>query len=143
MRPIMSLLHWDGSLALGHPGIDATHAEFVERVNALENAAEMRAGVDAALEALADHLVGHFAQEERWLVELGAEPQNCHYFQHLAVLNVMREVQRLHAAGANVALVQRLASEIAVWFDQHARTLDAALVQALAERAGSGTAACA
>lgn len=143
MRPIMSLLQWDGSLSLGHPQIDATHAEFVERVNALEVAAEMRSGIEAALEALAEHLVGHFAQEERWLVELGAEPQNCHYFQHLAVLNVMREVQRLYAADGNLGLVQRLASEIATWFDLHARSLDAALVQALAQRAGSGAAAIA
>lgn len=139
----MSLLSWDGSLTLGHPRIDATHAEFVERVNALEAAVETRVAVPAALEALTEHLVGHFAQEERWLVELGAEPQNCHYFQHLAVLNVMREVQRLYAAEADIGLVQRLVVEIAAWFDAHARTLDAALVQALAERAGTGSAACA
>lgn len=130
----VSLLTWNDTLALGQPRMDATHVEFVEHLNALEAAASGHGDVAAALAALTEHTDLHFAQEDRWMATLGFAPQNCHAFQHQAVMNVLREVQRLYAAEASVALVQRLAAELAQWFPQHAQMMDAALAETMAAR---------
>ncbi|GAB4114191.1 MAG: hypothetical protein Fur0014_16880 [Rubrivivax sp.] len=129
----MALLTWSESLALGHAQMDATHVEFVDRLAALEAAL---AGGDAtdALAALVAHTEAHFAQEDRWMAALGFGADTCHAFQHRSVLNVLREVQRLHAEKPDLALLQRLARELAQWFPVHARTMDAGLAATMAER---------
>ncbi|MCP5287031.1 MAG: hemerythrin domain-containing protein [Burkholderiaceae bacterium] len=130
----MSTLTWTDDLALGQPRMDATHVEFVDLLASLEAAIATPDAVAPALAALVDHTDAHFAQEDRWMTALGFAPQNCHSFQHQAVLNVMREVQRLHAAEGDVALVQRMAGELAVWFPQHAQMMDAALAETMTLR---------
>lgn len=129
----MALLSWNEGLRLGQPQMDTTHVEFVDLLVAFELALE---GGDpgAALAALTEHTVAHFAQEERWMAALGFAPQNCHAFQHLSVLNVLREVQRLHAEAPDPALLQRLATELAQWFPAHAQSMDAALALTMTER---------
>ncbi len=129
----MALLTWNDGLCLGQPCMDGTHVEFVALLGAFEQSLE-RGDPAAALEALTEHTVGHFGQEERWMAALGFAPQNCHAFQHLSVLNVLREVQRLHAEAPDPAMLQRLATELAQWFPQHAQSMDAALAQTMAER---------
>lgn len=130
----MTTLTWTDDLALGQPRMDATHVEFVDLLAALETALQAPDTVAAALDALVAHTDAHFAQEDRWMAALGFAPQNCHAFQHQSVMNVLREVQRLHAAEGDVALVQRLAGELAVWFPQHAQMMDAALAETMAQR---------
>jgi hemerythrin-like metal-binding protein len=131
----MSTLAWSAELALDQPRMDATHQEFVDLLAELEATLDGdRAEVDAALASLVDHTVGHFDQEEVWMGALGFATENCHAFQHQAVLNVLREVQRLHAAEGDRDLVRRLAGELAQWFPAHAQMMDAALAQTMAER---------
>ena len=130
----MTTLTWTDDLALGQPHMDATHVGFVERLAALGRAQDTPAAVAPALAALVDHTADHFAQEERWMAALGFAPQNCHAFQHQAVLNVLREVQRQHATQANDAVVRQLVDELALWFPQHAQMMDAALAETMAIR---------
>lgn len=130
----MSLLTWNDALALGQPRMDATHVEFVDLLNALQAATAEPDTVAAALAALVGHTEAHFAQEDAWMGALGFAAENCHAFQHQAVLNVLREVQRLHAAEGDLALVQRLAGELAQWFPHHAQMMDAALADTMAAR---------
>ncbi len=130
----MSTLTWTDDLALGQPRMDATHVEFVDLLAALQAALADADGVGAALAALVAHTEAHFAQEDRWMAALGFAAQNCHALQHQGVLNVLREVQRLHAAEADMALVQRLADELGAWFPQHAQMMDAALAETMAAR---------
>lgn len=134
----MTTLTWTDDLALGQPRMDATHVEFVDLLAtleaALDTAPEAPAAVAPALAALVAHTDAHFAQEDRWMTALGFAPQNCHAFQHQSVLNVMREVQRLHATEGDVALVQRMAGELAVWFPQHAQMMDATLAETMTLR---------
>lgn len=130
----MTTLTWTDDLALGQPRMDATHVAFVERLAALEHALENPETVASALVALVDHTEEHFAQEEGWMAALGFAPQNCHAFQHQAVLNVLREVQRQHATQADDAVVRQLVDELAVWFPQHAQMMDAALAETMALR---------
>lgn len=124
----MTTLAWSPALALDHPQMDATHEEFVDLLAAADAALS---GADAPLLAAFDTLVAHteqhFAQEDRWMAATGFAPGNCHAFQHQAVLQVMQECAR-RAREANDFEPLRLAvGELAIWFPQHAQSMDAAL----------------
>lgn len=130
----MTALTWTDTLALQHPQLDATHEEFVALLADTDAAL---AGPDAALlarfQALVDHTVVHFAQEERWMEATGFAPENCHAFQHQAVLGVMQECAQ-RAADADEPDFEPLrvaVGELALWFPQHAQMMDAALAQHL------------
>jgi hemerythrin-like metal-binding protein len=123
--------------------MDATHREFVQLLATLEAAAQAaaRAGTPAtcrpALEALAQHTLAHFGQEERWMARLGFEPQNCHQMQHDNVMKVLNEVQRRLGAEGDALdqeILPRLVQALADWFPTHALMLDAALAETMAER---------
>ena len=134
----MSLLIWNNSLALQHPQMDHTHKEFVDLLGATEAAlAGPETTLLARFEALVDHTVEHFAQEERWMAATGFAPENCHAGQHQAVLGVMVGcARRAGSEGGDGEPVDfeplRMAvCELAGWFPQHAQMMDAALVQHL------------
>jgi hemerythrin len=138
----MSRLEWTDAFVLGPTRMDDTHREFVDLVGALEGSIDARPeATDSALEHLLAHTVEHFAQEERWMAALGFEPDNCHTFQHAHVLQVMREVTRLHREEGDLALVRQLVGELAKWFPVHAQTMDSALAEMMTARgfdAGTG-----
>jgi hemerythrin len=51
---------------------------------------------------------------------------NCHATQHKVVLTVLREGLALGAAG-RLDAIRSMAHELAIWFPQHAQSMDAAL----------------
>ncbi len=118
------LIEWNETLELGVEDMDATHREFVERLNALAEAAD--AELLAGLEAFIDHTVEHFAQEERWMESTGFPPLHCHRGEHEGVLGVMREV-RDYVSKGRPELGRVLVRELAPWFRHHAATMDAML----------------
>lgn len=128
----MNALPWTDALRLHHETLDSTHEAFVELLNALAAALGSPAA-PSAFERLLAHTDEHFAMEEAWMAELGFAPENCHHRQHQMVLELMREVGRRHAD--EPALLDRLVPALAEWFPQHAAQMDAALVEALRERA--------
>lgn len=129
----MTTLAWRTEFELNHPRMDRTHVEFVDLLAAAE-AATPGAATNAALQALLDHTVEHFEQEERWMAQLGFAPENCHSMQHQSVLQVLREVIRRHALEADAALVRSLVAALAEWFPVHATMMDAALAMTMEER---------
>ncbi len=124
-------LTWTDQLSTGDGRMDDTHEEFVEMLNRLLATPQDRQ-LPLYREFVA-HTVEHFAQEERWMAALGFAPENCHVFQHAAVLGVLREVQRLHADEPGAPQVGRLVAELGPWFTAHAQMMDAALAQTMAE----------
>jgi hemerythrin len=132
----MTALTWNESLALNNAQMDRTHEEFVDLLAACATALP---GPDAALlqafDLLTQHTVEHFGQEDRWMAATGFAPANCHAYQHQAVLAVMQEcVKRARGDGGAEADFEplRLAvDELAIWFPQHAQSMDAALAQHL------------
>lgn len=131
----MSSLQWTDAFVLGQARMDDTHREFVDLVAALEASLGARAeATDSALERLLAHTVEHFAQEERWMAALGFAPDNCHTFQHAHVLQVMREVTRLHREEGDLALVRQLVGELSKWFPVHAQMMDSALAEVMVDR---------
>ena len=131
-------LIWNESHALQHPQMDHTHEEFVSLLGATEAAlAGPEATLLARFEALVDHTVEHFAQEERWMAATGFAPENCHASQHQSVLGVMVGCARRAGSegGDGEPLdfepLRMAVGELATWFPQHAQTMDAALADHL------------
>jgi hemerythrin-like metal-binding protein len=120
----MSELLWSDAMALDLPVMDDTHREFVALLADVSDALDDR--LVPAWETLIAHTNGHFGQEDRWMRQTRFASVNCHTTQHQVVLNVMREGL---AAGRDGRLdvIRQLAHELAIWFPQHAQSMDAAL----------------
>jgi hemerythrin len=130
----MPHLTWSAELALDHPQMDATHQEFVDLLAAAEQAlAGSPAAGLTAYEALIEHTVAHFGQEDRWMAATGFAPGNCHSHQHAQVLQLMREVARVAREQGDHGPLTRVLPELAAWFPVHAQTMDAALASHLAQ----------
>jgi hemerythrin-like metal-binding protein len=120
----MAALEWSDALALDLPQMDTTHEEFVALLGAVD-AADDDALLDA-WHALVEHTDVHFGQEDRWMRETRFASGNCHSVQHQVVLQVMREGEKRARAG-ELALLRMMAAELALWFPQHAQSMDAGL----------------
>ena len=120
----MPSLQWSDALALDLPLMDDTHREFVEllaRVEASDDATLL-----AAWQALITHTDAHFGREDEWMKNTRFASSNCHSMQHEVVLKVMREGLQ-HGQTGDLASVRQMASELGLWFPQHAQSMDAAL----------------
>ena len=62
----------------------------------------------------------------------GFAPENCHSFQHQAVLQVMVECGRRARDDNDFEPLRLAVGELATWFPQHAQMMDASLDQHLA-----------
>lgn len=124
----MPHLAWRPDYELGVRRMDDTHREFVALLDALGQAPE--GAFLAALDQLIEHTVEHFAQENRWMERTEFGPL-CHIAEHHHVLNVARQV-RAKVSEGDVALGRKLASELVVWFEHHASTMDTMLASHMA-----------
>jgi len=130
----MPALTWYDALATQHPQMDQTHREFVDHLGLVEAAlgaelAEMLTRYDAMVE----HTVEHFGQEDRWMVATGYSPENCHSLQHRQVLQVLRDVRTQIASTGKTDIVAGLLPELVQWFEQHAKAADAGLAEHMME----------
>jgi hemerythrin-like metal-binding protein len=125
----MPSLPWSKELELGLPVMDQTHREFVELLE------QARASGDEALPAvwqvLIEHTEAHFAQEDAWMRATRFASAKPHTVQHRVILQVLRE-GAARAAEGNLTSVRLMTRELAVWFPQHAQTLDTDLASHLA-----------
>jgi hemerythrin-like metal-binding protein len=120
----MALLEWSDALSLDLPIMDDNHREFVDLLLAVNQASD--GDLLTAWQTLVEHTDDHFGREDRWMADTRFSSTNCHSMQHQVVLQVMREGGVRGAAG-DLALVRQMASELGIWFPQHAQTMDAAL----------------
>jgi hemerythrin-like metal-binding protein len=120
----MAQLEWSDALSLDLPFMDDVHHEFVNLL------AQVQVSSDSLLpmswQRLIDHTDTHFGHEDRWMRATHFASTNCHSMQHKVVLQVMREGV-VQAAMGDLASVRYMASELALWFPNHAQTMDAAL----------------
>ncbi len=131
----MTALAWSEALALKQPRMDQTHREFVELLQQLDAAAATpERELLPLLQTLQRHTEDHFAQEERWMADIGFAAQNCHSLQHAQVLKVLAEVPRVLAEKGDRELGRVLSEELGKWFVVHAQTMDAALAEMMLER---------
>lgn len=120
----MAQLEWSDALDLNLEAMDGTHREFVDLLAAVDGADD--AQVLGAWEALVEHTEHHFAQEDAWMASTHFASGNCHAVQHRVVLQVMRE-GLARALQGDLQVLRVMASELALWFPQHAQSMDAAL----------------
>ena len=120
----MAALPWSEGLELGLSFMDDTHKEFVALLARAEEADDR--SLPALWDALVAHTAEHFGREDAWMRSTGFAHDNCHTTQHRIVLQVLREGLAEALAG-NVAPARQLVRELAVWFPQHAQSMDAAL----------------
>lgn len=124
-------LSWTDELLLGDPRTDHTHQEFIDLVNATTAAAaDQKLAVYRELVA---HTIEHFAQEERWMLACGIQPDFCHFGQHASVLQVMQEVER-RALNGEMEYIGSMIEALVEWFPSHANSMDAGLVSYLQEK---------
>ena len=128
----MTALTWTESLALNNAQMDRTHEEFVGLLAATAAAlAGPEPDLLQAFDLLTLHTVEHFSQEDRWMAATGFAADNCHAYQHQAVLAVMQECVKRARDGADFEPLRLAVDELAIWFPQHAQSMDAALAQHL------------
>jgi hemerythrin-like metal-binding protein len=111
--------------------MDDTHREFVDLLAATELADD-----DTLLErftALIDHTDDHFGREDQWMKDSAFGPGGCHSDEHDMILKVMREALRRGQVDNNLSMVRQLTRELAIWFDNHAKSMDAVLAMYLKE----------
>lgn len=121
----MAALQWSDALALDLPLMDETHHEFVDLLATVEAADD--AALVAAWQALVEHTEQHFGQEDAWMAATRFASGNCHALQHKVVLQVMREGAARAVDKGELHVVRAMAGELALWFPQHAQSMDAAL----------------
>ena len=124
----MAALQWSAELALDQPLMDATHEEFVALLQAVQQAGDE--ALPAAWDTLVAHTADHFAREDAWMAATRFAAGNCHTTHHQMVLDVMRQGLTMGQAG-DLAPIRQMAQELAVWFPQHADSMDAALAMHL------------
>lgn len=120
----MSALQWSDSFALDLPFMDDTHREFVDLLALVVSAADD--DLLPAWKTLIEHTDEHFAREDQWMQSTRFSAGNCHSLQHKVILQVMRDGAKRGLSG-ELGVVRQMASELGVWFPQHAQTMDAAL----------------
>lgn len=120
----MPALPWSEGLELGLSFMDDTHKEFVELLARCEAADD--GTLPTLWQELVAHTADHFGREDEWMLATGFASGNCHATQHKVVLQVLREGLAAAQAG-QLAPARQMIRELAVWFPQHAQSMDAAL----------------
>ena len=116
-------MDWKPDYVLNCLPMDETHQAFVACVDALEKA-EGEA-VLPCLDALIEHTLAHFEQENHWMTECQFPPILCHTGEHERVLKALREMRPTLEADPAVAKI--LVKELEGWFADHAASMDDAL----------------
>ena len=124
-------LTWSDDLVMNMDKMDQTHREFVDLLAATELAPEDK--LIASFIELIAHTDEHFSGENQWMQDVSFGPGGCHTDEHDMILKVMREALRRGQADNNLSLVRQLTSELAIWFDNHAKSMDAVLAMYLKE----------
>ena len=124
-------LTWSDDLVMNMDKMDQTHREFVDLLAATELAPEDKL-IDSFIELIA-HTEEHFNGENQWMQDVSLGPGGCHTDEHDMILKVMREALRRGQEDGNLKLVRQLTGELAVWFDGHAKSMDAVLAMFIKE----------
>jgi hemerythrin len=111
-------------ILLGYAPLDAVHTEF-EALLQSANASEP-SQLLAALKQVHEHLVDHFAQEDRWMQETGFPAQECHMEEHARVLaSAAQVVEQVQSGQFDIGF--HFVDALVDWFPGHADYLDSAL----------------
>ncbi len=125
----MSLLEWKPEYSVGIASMDDEHQEMIAMINAVYGQlgeAASSEDIEAGLEAIFSTISGHFALEERIMLDAGYDEYADHKEDHEELLDQIRDLMDEYVAdpvrGAPI-LEERLSD----WFAKHFATFDARL----------------
>lgn len=119
---------------LGQAQMDATHREFVDLVNGLEQA--QGAAFAAGFAALVSHTRAHFAAELDLMQRSGFPATAEHDAEHRRVLGQLERFAQRVDRGSQLMARAYVRDEVPGWFKLHAITMDSALAAHLARSTG-------
>ncbi len=127
-------LHWNDTLATGHPRIDSDHKKLLDVVNRLADAMGRGFGKEtcvAVLDELIKHTKSHFEMEEALMRSLGARYVDAaaHRRQHAKLLEDVSDFQTQFRSGT-LTLSVPLKQFLEGWLFQHVKDSDKALASA-------------
>ncbi len=130
------MAEWTPDLTLNHEVLDAQHVEIFR---ALSDAAEVldgpAAAVEAAVAAVADVLVTHFAAEERVMAEALYPERVRHRSAHeLFMADFLQMREELRRQGPTPIVAEWIRRRIPEWLQFHIRVNDLPLGAYLARR---------
>ncbi len=129
----MTLIEWDGSLAIGHERIDAQHRGLVfliNRLHALTSACTGQEDLKPVMLELYKYTLFHFGEEESLMAQAGYDGLTEHYAEHDAF------VSRLDALAEKVrhgedCLGNEIFHWLAGWLLDHIAVTDKRLADCL------------
>lgn len=129
----MSTLEWhEDRHALSAGTMDRAHKEFVALSNLLAEAGD--AEELSRLDLVLAHCENHFAQEQEWMLLSQLPTAEAHQRDHDEVLALLQSAHADLQAGKH-GRGRQVAELLAVWFEHHAATKDAALALHLQQSA--------
>jgi hemerythrin len=122
-------MSWDESRhALGVPGMDDTHREFIDLAYALLVASDE--DFPALFRRLQVHTIQHFEQEGKLMKSCRFPATGEHNSEHLRVLGELAHFARSVSVG-RLGMARNYVRNLPAWFDTHLATMDSALAACL------------
>ena len=121
-----ALIEWDPqAFGLGIPGMDETHAQFVELVNRLDAAPNSEFA--ALFTCLLEHTRSHFEEEEARMLQCSFPAIAEHRNEHRRVLGELAQIRKQVDRGLVSFGRMYVREGLPGWFRLHAATMDSAL----------------
>jgi len=119
------ILPWEEAFELGEPSMDATHREFVDRLNRLD---EIPDNVfPEYFDELLEHTRNHFEEENARMASSKFLSIREHKDDHDRILAEMMQMQRFAAKGMTKIARSYVKEKLPDWFKTHAASMDTAL----------------
>lgn len=120
----MPTFQWDSSYSVDHAEIDKQHQRFFELIDELDGAlmsggaSEVSGATRASVEALREYSQQHFADEERYMAELGYPDLQTHQFEHSRLARRISDFRDDLYAG-RIVLGTEVAKTMTDWLADH------------------------
>lgn len=125
------LIAWqDDTLSVGNDSMDATHKEFIELINTLDQTEGDQ--FKTIFSQLYEHTQAHFARENELMEKSGFPPTPIHQGEHARILEEFTQLNELLEKGQLDEVRRYIHDYIPEWFAMHAATMDRALAWHLA-----------
>ncbi len=124
-------IEWTPDLATGVAEIDDQHKELFKRIDKLVEAWKTGLAVeetDKVIKFLAEYVVFHFGNEERYMDKFGYSSTSAHKAQHAQFIKAFEKLKdRFASQGVSPELIQDATQLLVDWLKNHIRYVDKAL----------------
>ena len=133
----MSIIQWDGSLAIGHAVIDGQHRGLIEVINRLHTVYSCGNGDDIriVLLELYKYTLFHFGEEESLMAQIGYVESPSHKQEHERFIERL-DALAVKAKAGDACINAELFNWLVAWLLDHISVTDRMLGAALAREEG-------